>query len=124
MVERCARAYKKKHGNAPGGNSGTECLPGEWTWRAIDQVLRGGSRRLASKWHGLLSFLIAKGIAKTKKKCSKRMAMQCARAYKKKYGRRPRRISGTKCLPDGWTWRQIDYRENGLPGFLTRGGLK
>lgn len=117
MVEQYARAYKKKHGKVP-SKSGTECLPDGWTWNAINQRLGGGLRK----------FLIEKGIAIAKEQFSVEMVERCAQAYKEEHGKPSSQRSGSKCLPEGWTWGTIDSRlrstGSSLGQFLVECGIK
>jgi hypothetical protein len=110
MAERCARAYKRKHGKPPSAGSGTECLPEGWTWGAIDGRL-----------NGLSKFLAERGIGK--EKFSKEMVERRARVYKGKHGKAPVILSGAECLPEGWTWSAIDQRLDGLSKFLAERGI-
>lgn len=117
MAERCARAYKAKHGKCPTEKSGRECLPDGWTWGAVSQRLKSLSK-----------FLHARGIAKARSAFTLAMAKRCARAYKRKHGNRPSQAAGPECLPEGWTWSAVDARlrktqYRTIAGFLDKKGI-
>jgi len=96
---------------------GAECLPEGWNWHSIDVRLRKSGSSLSR-------FLAERGVAEAKEEFSLEMVERCARAYKEKRGKVPSQVSGTECLPEGWTWAAINQRlRERLPRFLAERGL-
>lgn len=122
MVVQAARSYMEKHGRLPSQRSGDaqsfviatpfrgdgENIIG-LTWGAIDAALR---RRGLSLSQLLRPEKIGSLTPDT--------IIRWARVHKRKHDKYPSQLSGTECLPKGWTWAAINsalvHGHRGLPG--------